>query len=79
LWAQINASVQFTRYEVMAPALVEGDSLFVTYQTGGQRADGANGAPAIAAPPHARRPPGRPRSSSPAGSAEMQACKDRIP
>ena len=44
---QINASVQYTRYEVMAPALIDGDTVFITYQTAGTRADGANGAPAI--------------------------------
>jgi hypothetical protein len=46
--AEIDASVQFTRYEVMAPALAEGDSLFITYQAAGNRADGVNEAPTIA-------------------------------
>lgn len=47
--AEINASVQFTRYEVMAPALAEGDSFFITYQAAGGPAGGANTAPTIAA------------------------------
>jgi uncharacterized protein (TIGR03382 family) len=48
-FASFTTPVQFTRYVIDAPALVQGDTFFITYTTTGQRADGANGAPPISA------------------------------